>query len=105
MNPELERIEIQPVVLYDDNFTIQNTLLRQRRFQRRHQLGEIAIQRPFVTALNKDFIAVAKNNRPKAVPLGLEDPSFVWREDSNSFCEHRLNRWRNGQFHHLMVVE
>jgi len=37
-------------------------------------LGEIAIQRFLVAALNQDFVAVAENQRTETVPLRLEDP-------------------------------
>src|SRR5688572_9996646 len=99
MNPQLERIEIQPLVLDDDNFAVKNTLIGQGQSYRIKQLGEIAVERSLVTALQINVIAIAKHNRAKAIPLRLDDPAVPWRENSNTLRQHRLNRRVDRQFH------
>jgi len=85
MNAELKRIEIEPIVLYDNDFAVESALLGQRRFQRTEKLGEIAVQRPFITALEQYLVAVAKDNCAKAVPLRFEDPVLARRENFHAF--------------------
>src|SRR5688572_17988217 len=99
MNPQLERIEIQPIVLDDDNFPVQNTLIGQRHVQRTDQLREVTVKGSLITALEVNVVVIAKHDRTKAVPLGFEDPPFAWRQDSNTLCKHRLNRRVDRQIH------
>ena len=56
--------------------------LGQLRLQRVDELREVAIERLPVAALDEDFVAVAEDQRAKAVPLGLEDP--VARREARS---------------------
>ncbi len=49
---------------------------------RRGQLREIAVERLQVAGLDQDLVAVAEDERPKAVPFRLEQPAVVGRERS-----------------------
>ena len=51
----------------------------QLRRERLEQLGEVAVERIFVAALDEDLVAVAEHESAEAVPLGLEDPPFARR--------------------------
>ena len=46
----------------------------QLRAQRLDELGEVAVERLLVAALDEDLVAVAEDQHAKAVPLRLEDP-------------------------------
>ena len=74
MNAELQCIEIEAALGCDHDFPIEHAAGRQLRAQRFDQLGEIAVQRFFVAALNQDFVAIAKDQRAKPIPLRLENP-------------------------------
>ena len=43
----------------------------------RDELGEVAVHRLLVAALQQDLVAVAKHERAEAVPLGLEQPALA----------------------------
>ena len=42
------------------------------------QLRKIPVERLFVAALDKDFVSVAKYQRTKSIPLGLEKPILAF---------------------------
>ena len=64
------------------------------------QLGEVALERLLVAALDVDLVAVAKDERAKAVPLRLEQPAVAVGQVGDALGEHRRNRRRDGQAHH-----
>ena len=77
MQPELERHEIESAFARDHDLAVEHTSLRQLRLERFDQLREIAVERLLVAALDEHLVAVAEDERAKAVPLGLEDPSLA----------------------------
>jgi hypothetical protein len=103
VQPELERIEIEGAVSCNDDFAIENRAVGQLRAQRVEQLGKVAVKRLLVAALDQDLAAVAKDQRAKAVPLGLEDPALARRQRIDSFREHRQHRRIHGKIHALML--
>jgi hypothetical protein len=59
----------------DDDLAIEHAALGQRLVQRLLQLGEVAVQRPQVAALQVGLLA-AEHERAEAVPLGLEQEAL-----------------------------
>ena len=59
--------------------------------ERIEELGEVAVERFLVAALDHQFIVVAEDERAKAVPLGLEDPFVAIGDVIDSLREHREN--------------
>ena len=79
MNPQLQFFEVEPIVLCDNDFAVENASSGQLRAQRLEQLGKISIQRFRIAALNEDFVPVAEDQRAKPVPLRFEDPCLTRR--------------------------
>jgi hypothetical protein len=79
MNPQLQFLEVEPIVLCDNDFAVENASSGQLRIQRLEQLGKVSIQRFRIAALNKNFVPVAEDQRAKPVPLRFEDPGLVRR--------------------------
>jgi hypothetical protein len=92
MNTELQGVEIETVLRRDNNFAVEGAARGQSRSQRIQKLGEIAIQRFRVAALQQYLIAIAKNKRAKTVPLRLVNPRSLDRQFTHSFSEHRQDR-------------
>src|SRR5579884_2406256 len=92
MKAQLQSIEIERPISCDYDLAIENTARRQLPAQRIEQLREIAVQRLLITALQQDFVAVAKDQRAKPVPLRFEDPRSPARQFIHSFGEHRQHR-------------
>src|ERR1700730_10622162 len=69
MNPKLQFLEVEAVVLGDNDFAVENASSGQLRAQRLEPLGKISIQRFRIAALNQDFVTVAEDQRAKPVPL------------------------------------
>ena len=62
-----------------DKFAIEDAPQRQLCLQWTEQLREITIEWLFVSALEKDLIAIAEYQDTKTIPLGLEDPvAALW---------------------------
>src|ERR1700674_5057234 len=99
MKPNLQFLELEPVVLCDHDFAVENASSGQLRAERLEQLGKVSIQRFRVAALNQDFVPIAKDQRAKPVPLRFEDPGFSRRQRVDSLREHRQHRRLNGEFH------
>ena len=92
MQAQLQRVEVQAIVLNNDDLSIKDTALRQSRSQRLEKLREISIQRFFVTTLDQDLITVTENQRPKAVPFWFKDPISGSWQFTYSLSEHRQYR-------------
>ena len=73
----------------------------QRGPERLGQLGEVAVERLEVAALDVDLVAVAEDERAEAVPLRLEQPAVAGRQAVGRLGEHRLERGLEGQAHRL----
>src|SRR5688500_8744946 len=103
MKSQLQCLEVEPTVAGDDNLPIEYAARWQLRLQCLDDLREISVERLFVAALDEDLVAVAEDQRPKAVPFRLEDPSFARRQLADSFGEHRQNGWIDRQVHALQT--
>ena len=62
----------------------------------RSSSGKVAVQRPQVAALEVDLVAVAKHQRAKAVPLGLEQEAALVRKLIGDLGQHGFDRRRSG---------
>src|SRR3989442_10146658 len=80
MDAEEQRLEVEPAHADDDDLAVDDTALGQRRGEGCDELGEVTVHRLLVAALQHDLVAVAKHQRPKAVPLGLELPAVAARQ-------------------------
>ena len=83
----LQRLEIQPVVGGDDDFTVDHAALRQLGLDRGDQFGEVPGHGPLVAAAQLDLVAVAETDRPEAIPLRLVG-RFGW-DRCHGFGQHR----------------
>jgi hypothetical protein len=103
MQAKLQRVEVKSIVLDDDDLPIQHAARRQDRTQRIQELREIAVERLFVATLDQDLIPIAKHQRPKAVPFGLENPIPGGRQFTHALGQHGQERGIDGKVHRLMV--
>src|SRR5690625_7845572 len=72
MNALLEGREIQDAIgILDDDLSVEHAALRQRRAQRRDELGKVALDWFRIPRPDEDLIAIAENDCPKAIPLWL----------------------------------
>ena len=70
------------------HLAVDDAPVRQRGLQRRRELREVAVHRLLVAALQQDLLPVAKNQRSKPVPLGLELPSLAVRQGLRAAGQH-----------------
>ena len=103
MNTKLQRIEVEPTILCDDDFAIKHAAIGQLRPERLEQFGEVAVQRFFVAALDQDLVSVAKHQRTKSIPFRFEDPCSACRQFANALGEHRQN-WRVHRKVHTSIL-
>ena len=89
MKAQLQRIEVELVVLDDDNLSVEDAARRQCRAQRLQQFRKVAIQRLFVAALDQDLIPIAKDQRAKSIPLRFENPIAIGWQFIHSLGQHR----------------
>jgi hypothetical protein len=89
---QLQRIEIQAVWSGDDDLAVKDARRRQSLDQRVVQLGEVAVQRPKIPALNVHVVCGSKDDGPEAIPFWFVEKSVAFREWRRQFGEHRLNR-------------
>src|ERR1700678_4269074 len=85
----LERLEVETARSGDDDLAVEHAALRKLLFEHRDQLGEVTVERFGVAALDQHLVAVAKHQRAKAVPLGLEAPGIAGGNFGDAFGEHR----------------
>ena len=79
MNAELQRIEVERVILGDDDFAVEHAASGQLCAERLEQFREVTVQRFPVATLDQDLVSVAKHQSAKAVPFRFEDPCCACR--------------------------
>src|SRR5215469_6044284 len=99
MKPQLQRIKVETILTHNDDLAIENAAIRQGLRERLQKLGEIAIKRFFVAALDQDFISVAEDECPKAIPLGFEYPVVTCWQLANPLSQHRQDGWIHSKVH------
>src|SRR5258706_14373507 len=88
MESHLQRLELQGFADRDDDLAVEHAALGELRLERIDQLGEIAIERLLIPALDEDLVAVTEEQRAKAGPLGFEDPAFAGWQLADTLGEH-----------------
>src|SRR5580704_5841998 len=99
MNSKLERLEVERATARNDDFAVEDAPRGKLRAQGGAELGEVAVERLLVAALDEKLVAVAKDEDAKAVPLRLEDPLVAGWQFGDAFGEHRSDRRRDGEPH------
>src|SRR5207247_3976484 len=99
MDTQEQRLEVEPADADDDDLAVDDAALGERVGERRQELGEVSVHRLLVSALQQDLVAVAKHQRAKAVPLGLEQPAVPGGQGFGGARQHGLERRSEGQAH------
>src|SRR5579864_9152226 len=94
MEPELQRVEIQPVRRRDDDLAVHDAAGGQLRQEGLVQFRKVAVQRPEVAALDKDVRGSAEHDRAKSVPFRFVQPAVPLGQRLGRGGKHRLNRRR-----------
>ncbi len=100
MQAHLEPIEIEPARRGDDDLAVDDTAVRQGVEHSVVQLRKVPIERLEVAALDEHVAPAAKDERAKAVPLGLEEKLVAARDLVRDFREHGLDRRGDGKGRH-----
>ena len=99
MDPEQQRLELQPLWTGDDHLAVQDASFRQLLAERGRKLGKVAIQRLELAALRIDLVSVSKDERAEAVPFRLEEPAVAGRQRVGELGQHRLEGRFEGESH------
>src|ERR1700683_2450792 len=92
MQPQLQRIKIEPIIFDDDHLSIEHTTFGQRRAQWFQQLRKVTMEWVSVAAFDENLICIPKPQGTKAVPLRLENPIALCGQFIHPFREHRQDR-------------
>ena len=95
----LERLEVERAAASHDDLAVHGASLGQLREQGSRELGKVPVERLVVAAPDPKLGAVAKDQRAKAIPLGLEEPPIALRQGDGALGEHRKKRRADGQGH------
>src|SRR5919198_150282 len=95
MQPELEKIEIEPARRGDDDLTVDDRTIGDVGEEGVVQLGKVSIERPEIAALDEDLGLAAKHDCAKSIPLRLVQITAVRRKIVRKLREHRLDRRRD----------
>src|SRR5690349_19444233 len=88
MQPHLQRIEIETLGRGDHDLAVHDAAVRELRQEYVVELGEVAIERTEIAALDEDVAAAAKHDGAKAVPLRLEQERALGRNVLRELCQH-----------------
>jgi hypothetical protein len=99
MDAQQKRLEVEPLLADDHDLPIDHAPLRQRRHQRRDQLRKITVHRLRIPALQHQLVAIAEHERPKPIPLRLEQPPIAFRQPIRRGRQHRLEGRGEGKRH------
>jgi hypothetical protein len=99
VDAHLERLEVEAVRAGDHELAVEHAARRQLRAERLAQLGEVAVERLLVAALEQQLVAVAEHEHAEAVPLRLEDPARAVGQRVDALGEHRQDRRVDGELH------
>jgi hypothetical protein len=96
VQPQLQRVEVEPVRGGDDDLTVDDQAWRQLVDHGAVHLGEVAIERLQIAALDEDVIDATERDGAKAVPLRLVQKGTLGQR-VGQLREHRLDRRRDGE--------
>ena len=80
------------MIFDDDHLSIEHTPRGQRSAQWFEQLRKVTVEWFSVAALDENLISIAKHQRAKTIPLGLENPIAFGGQFVYPFREHRQDR-------------
>ncbi len=103
MDPLGEQVELLDPVDRHDHLAVEHEPLRGQCEDELDDLGEVAVHRTAVAALQLDVVAVPEHDRAKAVPLGLVAPALALGQVAGGLGELGLHGWgqRKGQDRHV----
>ena len=99
MNALKQVIERETAAHRHDDLAVDHELLRSQRAERIDDFGEIARQRLPGLRLDGHIVAVAKDDRPEAIPLRLELPFPPFRDAIDAAGLHRRKGRAKGESH------
>ena len=99
VNAQLKSVKVESAVAGDDEFAIENALFRKLLAQRIKHLGKVSVEGLLVAALEKDFVAIAKDKDSETIPLGLVDPIAFNGNGVDALGQHGEEGWIHGEFH------
>lgn len=99
MNPQLQRVEIEMPFLRDHKFAVEYAFGRKLFSKRIKHLGEVAVERFLIAALDEDFVGVAKDDDPETIPLRLIDPIVGCGDLVDTLGEHGKDGRTDSKFH------
>ncbi len=76
MKAQLQRFEVERVILGDDDFAVEHAARGQLRAQRLEQFGEVAVERLVIAALDQDLVAVAEDQARGTHPISVRRSSL-----------------------------
>ncbi len=103
MDAHLERFEVEPAVRRDHELAVEHAARRKLVEQRLAQLGEVAVERLRLAALQQQIVAVAEHEHAEPVPFRLEDPARTVRQRADALGEHRQDRRVDGKLHERIL--
>jgi hypothetical protein len=92
MQTQLQRVEVEPLARDDYNLAVDHTPIWEPREESVVELGEVAVERTQIAALNEHFGLASKHDRAKAVPLRLVEQAIADWKGVGQFREHRFDR-------------
>src|SRR5207245_4790012 len=92
MDPQEERLEVEPVLARDDDLAVEDAALWERGAKGRLELGEVPIERPQVATLDVDLVPVSEDERSETVPFRLEGPDVPFGKRFRKLGQHPLDR-------------
>src|SRR5688572_3151091 len=93
MEPELQRIEVEPLWRRDDDLAVNHASGRDLVEKRVVQLREVPVERSKIAALNEDIGGRAEHDRAESIPFGLVQEPTLGRQLLGELREHGLD-WR-----------
>ena len=93
VDAELECVEVEAAVGGDDDLTIEDAAWGELLKEDGLDVGEVAVERLGVAALDEDVAVVAEDEGAESVPLGLEEPLVALGKIGDALGEH----WEDGR--------
>ncbi len=103
VNPEEERVEVEPPGAGDHDLAVDHGPIGEGGAKRPLELREVAVQRPQVAALQQELVAGAEDECPEAVPLGLVRPAGAVGQRRLGPGQHRLE-WGGEREAHARIM-
>ena len=99
MQPQLQRIEVQPLRRRDDDLTVDHAAGGNAFEKRVVQLGKVPVEGSKIAALDVDIGCRAEDDRAESIPLRLVEELPFGRQIIRELGQHRLDRRLDGSTH------